>query len=180
MRSLLPSASVARFAGLSLLAAATFPPGAQAATVHWTGAGDGTSWSDRLNWEAGFLPGADADVVIEMPADITVVLTGTVSIRSLNCQAAFHLNGSLTLNGGSSMASRGMTINGSLYAKLGAKFTAHSVANITAPLNRQMVLQAEGVGSEIDLSGVTVVDATAEHATLDVQALAGGGCCCQG
>lgn len=54
-----------------------------AGTVNWVG-GDG-SWNEPTHWDTGALPGASDDVIINVPGDITVVLNGSVSIRSLNC-----------------------------------------------------------------------------------------------
>lgn len=64
MRPALPSLAV-------LLTAATLP------AALWTGAGDGSSWDDPLNWADGAMPDA-GDPVWDIPEGATVTLNGAV------------------------------------------------------------------------------------------------------
>jgi len=58
----------------------------------WTGAGDGSSWNDALNWSAG-IPSAGANVSI---GDFNVTITGGASANTLSLSSG----GSLTLASG--------------------------------------------------------------------------------
>jgi len=119
----------------TVLVAVTAPlqPTVLAGTVNWTGADDGTSWNQPLNWDTGALPGSGDDVVIDVPGDVTVVLTATASIRSLTCQEALQLSGTLTLNGGASTINGALTLYGTLSAKPGATFSAPNLTALVVP-----------------------------------------------
>src|SRR5215469_3583263 len=72
------------------------------AIVDWTGAGDGSSWSDAHNWSSyPNLPSPTADVVINAPANVTIThASGADSIHSLLSSNAFTLSGgTLTVSG---------------------------------------------------------------------------------
>src|SRR5688572_26870408 len=88
---------------------------ARAATVSWDGGGGNNSWQTAANWSGNVLPGANDDVVIDLPGDLTVVHTsGNTTVRSLNCQEGFQLlAGSLTVSAGAS------TIGGPLRLSVG-------------------------------------------------------------
>ena len=52
--------------------------------VSWDGGGDGTNWTDPLNWSNDALPGASDDVTISIAANPTIRLaSGTQQIHSL-------------------------------------------------------------------------------------------------
>src|SRR6478735_7418889 len=84
--------------------------------VAWDGGGDGTNWSDPLNWSANTLPGVNDDVTINVAANPTIQFTnvaGTVTIRSLNCAEAFNLAGGvLIVTNGASQISGALTLAG--------------------------------------------------------------------
>src|SRR5690349_10625040 len=42
------------------------------AAVSWDGGGNGTSWSDPLNWSTNSLPGLNDDVLIDVPGNVTI------------------------------------------------------------------------------------------------------------
>ena len=57
---------------------------ANAIQVNWDGGGDGTNWSDPLNWDSGQMPSAEDDVIIAAGPDSAVIIDGSiVEIRSL-------------------------------------------------------------------------------------------------
>ena len=70
-------------------------------TVSWDGGGDGTLWSDRLDWSGDQLPGATDDVDINIAGNPNVVFgSGSQSIRSLHSAEALALSGgSLQVSG---------------------------------------------------------------------------------
>src|SRR5688572_19799456 len=54
------------------------------AAVSWDGGGDGTNWTDPLNWSTNALPQPADDVTISVGANPTVLIaSGTQSINSL-------------------------------------------------------------------------------------------------
>jgi hypothetical protein len=70
------------------------------AIVTWTGAGDGTNWSDPLNWSAKSLPGAADDVTIGNAVNTVIHAVGNDSIKSLHSSDPFTLSGGiLTVSG---------------------------------------------------------------------------------
>ncbi len=76
--------------------------------VLWDGGGDGTSWTDPLNWDTNVVPGAADDVTINVAGTPTIQLSSSQSINSLSCDETFNLGGgTLTLAAAS-------TINGAL------------------------------------------------------------------
>ncbi len=86
-------------AAIALLLASLIPQPLQAATVAWVG-GSG-DWNTPGNWSTGALPGANDDVVIDRPGDITVTHSSAAnSVKSLLSEEAFVLSGgSLTVSG---------------------------------------------------------------------------------
>ncbi len=67
--------------GALVVAAATC--GSLAGTVNWTGGGDGTSWGDPNNWDAG-VPGAGDDAILEPGSDLTLSLGSNRTINSID------------------------------------------------------------------------------------------------
>ena len=64
----------------------------------WTGAGDGTTWDNPLNWAGDLLPLAGDNVQINVAGNVTIVHpSGNDSLGSLICNAALALSGG-TLN----------------------------------------------------------------------------------
>src|SRR5690349_13547516 len=86
------------------------------AAIAWDGGGDGTNWSDPVNWSTNTLPGSSDDVTINIAANPTIQFTsaaGTPTIRSLNCAEAFNFaGGNLIVTNGASTFSGGLTLNG--------------------------------------------------------------------
>ncbi len=150
--------------------------------VTWDGGGDGSSWSDPLNWAGDALPGADADVIIDDPAgEITVVhAAGATSIGSLTCAESFALSGgSLTLTSGASTIAGsltvssgvGLTTDGATAALTaagaatidGARLTALAGGSLSFPMASSFAsgwLTVDGSGSAILLPAVTSLDYT--------------------
>ncbi|WP_205679142.1 hypothetical protein, partial [Aquisphaera insulae] len=76
--------------------------------VNWTGAGDGTSWLDPMNWDTRGLPGMSDDVIIDSSSDPTVNIgSGDVAIRSLSLRG----NDRLVLAGTSFATTTGLVVD---------------------------------------------------------------------
>lgn len=70
------------------------------AAVAWDGGGDGTKWSDPLNWSSDATPAAGDDVTIAFPSTTIIRLNSddpAVSLNSLNCSARLRVTGSLNI-----------------------------------------------------------------------------------
>ncbi|MFN2373217.1 MAG: hypothetical protein ABR545_05350, partial [Cyclonatronaceae bacterium] len=85
-----------------------------AADITWTGAGDGTSWSQAANWNPQVVPGEGDDVIITLPGTYTVVLNATVSVNSImlggesGTQTLRKSSGTLTLAAASRIGPNGV------------------------------------------------------------------------
>ncbi|HEX3727966.1 MAG TPA: hypothetical protein VHV08_17060 [Pirellulales bacterium] len=163
----------------------------------WTGAGDGSNWSDPNNWSAG-LPGAASDVTINGPGTPTIVYSaaaGSTTVHSLNGSDALSitggsltvsanstLGGTLTMTGGTLGASgTGITLtaNGtttasdvSLSAAGGATLSLPHLASYsitTTPTS----LAATGTGSSLSLPALTSLS-TVSNISISVLASSGG------
>ncbi|MGD9723817.1 MAG: beta strand repeat-containing protein [Pirellulales bacterium] len=168
------------------------------AAVSWDGGGDGSNWSDPLNWSGNALPTSADDVTINVVGTITVThSTGTTTIRSLTSDEHFSITGgSLTVSTGASNVNGNFSISNlaTLIASgATATFTANAAAtidgsNLTATGGGQLnlvtatsyaqepsqttTIQATGTGSKIDLSGVTALTGTTGG--VNIQAINGG------
>jgi Malectin domain len=85
-------------------------------TVTWTGGAGTTNWTDAANWSTDALPGAGADVVVNVATATTIQIAyANVSIDSLttNAQLSLGLESSLTattLNASANVLLQGGTI----------------------------------------------------------------------
>ena len=75
--------------GLLITLLALALPALAHAQTRWTGAGDGTTWTDGANWSTNEPPAANADVVIDAAGTYTVVLdVNPPQLSSLTLNAA--------------------------------------------------------------------------------------------
>ena len=95
-------------------AAEALEPRRLLAAVSWDGGGDGTSWNDPLNWSANTLPMTNDDVTINVVANPTITLTGSVTIRSLNNAETLVITGANATQFGSLSLSADSTNNGTI------------------------------------------------------------------
>ena len=72
-------------------------PGAAATSANvitWTGAGDGTTWTQAANWDLGREPTTTDDVVIpDVPGTSVIVITSNAGAGSLTCAEDLRLTG---------------------------------------------------------------------------------------
>src|SRR5262245_17026106 len=171
--------------------------------VPWDGGGCDFSWNNPISWSTDALPGPNDDVVIDVPADISVTLAaGNTTIKSLRSQESFTLasgtlaikgdslvTGTLTIGPGAilaadtaagTFAATGITQidGGSIRATGGAVIslpfaTAYDQASTNSFQRR--TIRADGSGSRVDLSGLTsITNGWNFDAGLAIEALAGG------
>ena len=131
----------ARFAlVLSLMAFALKP--APAATILWTGGGDGVSWNNANNWSNNVPPAASDDAVISsVGTNVTITIGSDVTVQSLQCSASLKVSGgNLSLTKGASQvagnfiaaASRTVTASGTNTSLHASGVTALAGVNLTA------------------------------------------------
>jgi len=103
-------------------------PEAYAAAVFWDGGGDGTSWSDQLNWDSNTLPTTSDDITIGAGASVsldidffvasslTILEGGTLTIEDATLEniAAMNINGGvMTITSVGTFVNAGvLTVNG--------------------------------------------------------------------
>lgn len=182
-----------------VLTLAAFTLQVPATTVTWDGGGDGETWSDPLNWDGNFVPTATNNVVISGVGGTVKHLNGATVILGLNCERDFELaGGSLLVTSGdseiqgrfelaprASLTARGPGVtftarstetlgHSKLYAREGALLSFPEVHSyvVPEPANTWHMLEANGAGSVLDLSGITNIDAGRD--LLYVQAVSGG------
>ncbi len=169
-------------------------------TVSWDGGGDGSSWSDVANWDAGGidqLPSNGDDVVIDLPgADPTVIYSGgsltlnslvsnedlTLTGGTLTLTGAAQINGHLAVSSASLIASGvAASVQAASSSLTAAKLRAFSGATIVLPATSYVGssgtngnVEANGSGSLVDLSGMTTMSGGGFIRTLYVEATNGG------
>ena len=152
---------------------------ARASVVAWDAGGDGVSWGDPLNWDGDVVP-ATTDEVVLGPG-IAVTVSGNYAVLSLQSQRPISIgSGSLSVTAGASEIKGALTMAlGTALAVSGAgtTFLATNIVNADgasfyASSGGQMRLpglrsfskpdgcygvnwQAIGIGSVLDMSGVT-------------------------
>ncbi len=166
-------------------------------TISWSGAADGVSWNRAGNWTGGVLPGPANDVLITGGAGTGVLISGAVSIRSLQCLKPLTISrGTLLLNAGSStvsglfcltnaatltvvgagtsFAANGPTADadGNFYVKNGGLLRLPGLGSLTNSAYTTY-WQADGAGSVLDVSAVTNL-AVGSGSRLFLQAYNGG------
>ncbi len=148
-------------------------------SIVWSGAGDGTSWSQAQNWVGQQVPGPANNVFITNVTGGTVVITSDVTVQSLLCSNALTISGgSLTVtNGASSLqgaltfaagttlfaTGKGTTLtSGASVSADGADFYISAGAAVTLPALQTynggcdiFTWTVTGANSELNLPGLT-------------------------
>jgi hypothetical protein len=150
-----------------------------AATITWSGAGDGTNFNNSANWVGNVAPGAFDDAVITNGAGTHVVVTSGAMILSVQCSRPFSVSnavftvtagpsqviGALALAAGTGLEASGagttFTANGpamaddaNFYVSAGAVVALPNLGNyhkICAGASWTVT----GAGSVLNLSGLT-------------------------
>jgi RHS repeat-associated protein len=95
---------------------------AMAATVSWTGGGDGSSWNDPNNWSSHTIPGPSDSAIIDT-GSFVLPISGTLTVGNVTCNVAYStpttsdeylgITGNWTFNGAFTLASgRTFYLNG--------------------------------------------------------------------
>ena len=83
------------------------------AAVSWDGGGDGTNWTDPINWSGNALPQAADDVTISVVANPTILIpSGTQSIKSLVTDEAIRTTGGTLAVATTAQATQSVTVAG--------------------------------------------------------------------
>ena len=108
-------------------------PGTFAASVTWTGAGDGTSWGDANNWSGNKLPTLADDATIPVvsgnPTIVVSTATGTALAKSLASSEPVNVTGGTLQVATTFQAAANVFLNGGTLK--GATLTATDPASIT-------------------------------------------------
>src|SRR5262249_36506902 len=126
-------------------------------STSWTGAGDGTSWSDPKNWSTGKEPGQNDDVVIDVPGNITVVYQGRQpTVKSIENHDTIWVKGSNAGGDAILTASQGITNFGTMHLE-SADGTWRSDINTGSSTltNLGTISSALGKGGERMIVGTT-------------------------
>ena len=124
-----------RYTTVLLLAfSIALPCSAGAATVTWTGGGDGTTWEDADNWDTPAVPGVGDDVVINPVGAVTISLSTITEINSLT------LDGSATL-----VVTAILGLNATSSIGPDAELQWGGLMGGTGPLNNAGTLTANGM-----------------------------------
>jgi hypothetical protein len=172
-------------AGTGVLTAALLVPAAASASSSqtWTGGGDGTSWSDAMNWASNSVP-QDGDSVtipaVNFPARTVVTgVPGGTQLQDLTMTDASLSGGDVTVAGDFSWSvSQGFEVLGSPLTVAGdASFSGAGEAESQAPMTFDGTAEFNGPGLlSIQDSGPAITN----NGTLTVApgAVAQGSVCC--
>ncbi|MBX3355299.1 MAG: hypothetical protein KF724_06340 [Phycisphaeraceae bacterium] len=165
---------------------------ALAATRTWTGNAGNSSWHDANNWLPVGVPGATDDVVIDVPAAISVnFTTGTATINSLECAETLNLNGgtlilSTVANVTGTIAMNGGTMQGGTWTFANPLTASSNSGNrlVGVTVNGDMVLSAASaslrfadfltVNGQVVVSGANARLAAEGSATLNAEVILQG------
>jgi hypothetical protein len=131
----------------------------------WDGGGDGTSWTDPVNWSNNVLPGANDSVIINVPANPTITLSsGTQTVYNVKSSE------NLVISGGTLSVATESTFNGSLTLS-GGTLTGLGNATLVNASNTWSAGTMTGSGATIIATGavLNVTGAGTRSATRPVQ-----------
>jgi hypothetical protein len=154
-------------AGTGVLTAALLVPAAASASSSqtWTGGGDGTSWSDGMNWASHSVP-ANGDSVtipaVRFPARTVVTgMPGGTQLQDLTMTDASLSGGDVTVAGDFSWSvSQGFEVLGSPLTVAGdASFSGAGEADVQAPMTFDGTAEFNGPGLlSIEDSGAAITN----------------------
>src|SRR5205085_2229750 len=128
--------------------------------VSWDGGGDGTSFSDRFNWNTDQVPTATDDAVINLGSS-TIVANGSVTVKSLSSVNAFSITaGVFTVTANSSV--NNFQLAGATFIASGSGVT-FSASGTTTLSDSNLTASA---GASISLPNLTSVTSSAGNISL--------------
>jgi len=139
-----------------LLSLIAFSYSAHSQSITWSGAGDGTTWSDGNNWNGGVEPGPGQNAVFQ-DVDATVTFTTSPTVDILDIRADRNVTlvlGSETLNIGAPNKSNIVKINTNSTLAI-----ASGIVNVTSDINRDAI-QFRGVSGLFDIEIGTTINIT--------------------
>ena len=101
-----------------------------AQTITWTGAGDGTNWSDVNNWDLVAVPTATNDVVIPTGFSVTLNVAGSVKSIDLQGTSTFNINTNFTFTDASNLGDNSIVNWASGILNGGGTLTNHGTINL--------------------------------------------------
>jgi phage/plasmid primase-like uncharacterized protein len=158
-----PSARLRAYIQWLALPLSLFLTSACQGQILWSGAGDGTTWSNPQNWVGQQVPGPADNVVITNGAGTNVVISSAVSVESIQCSLALTIaSGSLTVTTGASSLQGFLTVsNGAALSASGNGTTLTSLSSVSADGANFNA----SVGAVLSLPGVVNYQAGCENPT---------------
>jgi hypothetical protein len=167
-------------------------PGAFAANVSWTGAGDGSSWNDPANWSNNAVPGPNDSAVVGIGSfvlptsgtltaghvTVNVAYTApTTTGQTLSITGSWIFNGPFTLEAGMqfTVTGGGTALVGGFASLLGAsiyvtgsgtKLSLPSVTSYTQPASTNVQWTADS-GAELDFPNLVTITGNASSGGFD-------------
>lgn len=137
------------------LSCALLPFGAKADTVRWTGAGQSSLWDNPLNWDGGFVPGENDDVVASGAA-VSIRVVTDESAKSISLPPGSNLTVSTT--DGALLVTGPAKLDGvSLYVSEGGSLSLPVMAGVSAQglKDAGVSWNCNGAGSLLNVGGLT-------------------------
>ncbi|HEV3304322.1 MAG TPA: hypothetical protein VG055_32025, partial [Planctomycetaceae bacterium] len=144
--------------------------------VTWTGGGNDNLWNDGKNWSSGGVPHSTDDVMISAAAGTTIqVATTSVTINSLNTNAAIKLESGISFTSPTTSASADFILAGGTLQGGTLTLTGGAVVSMT---NSGGTLNGVTVDGNLDLTQVSGAFADVEgnltlNGTADIGNAAG-------
>ncbi|GAB5442987.1 MAG: hypothetical protein Fues2KO_33360 [Fuerstiella sp.] len=168
--------------------------------VYWDGGGGDFQWANPLNWSGDTLPGSTDDVVINVPAEITVEhQSGSTNVRDLYSAESLTIGGGsltvsgdaavlglLTVAGGATLRASGPTAHfqnsggavidrANLIAVAGGRLELSGATTYVAGVGDGVAtLLADGAASQLTVSDVTSMSGFTRHGRIEIRAENGG------
>jgi hypothetical protein len=130
------------------------------AAVGWDFGGDGTSWSDPLNWTTNTVPGPGDDVTLNVPNTASIVIDSSQSIRSLVSEENITINNATltvatTADINGLLRLNGATLAGGSYDVLGGTLEAGATQSTLASVQITGDVRLNQPNSTVLLTGTT-------------------------
>src|SRR5690606_7586848 len=153
-----------------LLLGLTLAPALSAATIVWSGAGDGTTWSQGTNWVGGVAPTAADEALFDgtsATAPTTVTgLTNTLQRITVNSGASANLNLTLVMTGNVTLTG---SAGASLFLGAGDAVTFQSDSATVRTLEIQADLDSSGgAGTSYTFADTVTLNTTTSGLALVV------------
>jgi hypothetical protein len=163
------------------------------AVVFWDGGGNDLAWTNALNWSTDAVPGPNDDVFLDVAGNFTVGYGGGATvIKSLTLSdplqlklGSIEVTGATTIGPGASIIAQGFGVsfqaNGptvadsaNIYALEGGRVALPGLSGYKVAPGLDSTIYSRGVGSVIELPGLTTFTGAGSFRLVTVWSLLGG------